>query len=260
MSVWPVAELVPHAGDMILIDEVLAFVRVVASSVSTRTKVVLWNLTGIGGFDGGEADEDGEQAHEQEVFSALGIVSRPRAPSTVGGEVQAAEAVAARTSDGMVALGARDARLHRRFPNPKEGTVALVGYGGAFLAFDDTGTNSGDEPATIATLYLPFNWSGGVPASAHSISLDPVHGISVVHANGQAVLMQDDGSIRLQSPDGQSFLQITDGRLDIQSEQVVLNGSVFVGDPIVAKAACPAGLSAGGASQPCPRLFVAPTA
>ncbi|CAH0153074.1 MULTISPECIES: hotdog family protein [unclassified Pseudomonas] len=25
MSVWPVAELVPHAGDMILIDEVLAF-------------------------------------------------------------------------------------------------------------------------------------------------------------------------------------------------------------------------------------------
>ena len=25
MSVWPVAELVPHAGDMILIDEVLRF-------------------------------------------------------------------------------------------------------------------------------------------------------------------------------------------------------------------------------------------
>ena len=36
MSVWPVAELVPHAGDMILIDEVLEFG---AEHIETRLQV-----------------------------------------------------------------------------------------------------------------------------------------------------------------------------------------------------------------------------
>jgi hypothetical protein len=70
--------------------------------------------------------------------------------------------------------------------------------------------------------------------------------------------MIDDGvnppQQRMQSPNGQSFVQVEDGKVTLQSDQVVCNGSVFIGSPMVGVP-----LLAGPLSAPCPRLFLSPT-
>ena len=160
-----------------------------------------------------------------------------------------------RVGDGLIPMTWRDLRLNRAFPAPKAGTVALVGYGGGFLSLDDTDANSGDQKATIQVFYCPYSFSGGVPAKAHCIIVDPVEGISIIHGDGASFLMGKDKSIMLQSPDGQSFVKVQDGMVTIQTALLILNGgAVVVGNPMGPIAP----LLAGPASPPCPRLFVNP--
>jgi len=106
-----------------------------------------------------------------------------------------------------------------------------------------------------------------VAQKAHVITLDPTSGnesISVVHANGAAILLQDDllgGSVQLQSPDSPSgsglkvaVVTLKPGEINLQADQIVINGTVKIGDPNLGVP-----LLAGPASAPCPRLFLSPT-
>jgi len=211
-----------------VLDEVLAFVKVVASSLGEQEPVTLYNVIGASGMteDGADdADDAGEQGHEQEVFQSLGIVARPRPPA---GDAFT-EALSARTADGLIPFAYRDRRLHQRFPAPHEGTIALVGYGGAFLSFDDTAANSGDDKATEAVLYVPFNWSGGVPAKAHTIMVSPTEGLALVHADGAALCLTDEAAI-LKSPDGTAFIEVRDGKIILNAPKIVCRGGILVGD------------------------------
>jgi len=230
-------------------------VNITGSSISGPHNAIL-----VGGTSAivSVSDEDAsENVQDQEAYGGPGLVFRPRAPEQVetpdGTQEIGAEAMCARIGDSMVPLAWRDLRFNRVFPSPGEGTVALVGYGGAFLAMDDTDSREGNR----TTFYCPYSFSGGVAGKAHAIIMDPVEeSITIVHGDGQTVLMQNDGTIRLQSPDGQTYIQLSNGAVFISADQLVLNGTVVVGDPtgpIVP-------MTPGASSPPCPRLWVNPAA
>lgn len=208
----------------------ISYVEVQGSVVHGPHNAVL-----VGGSGAAAGGEDGEQTQDAEAYGALGIVVRPRPPSSVpdgagGTETVGAEAMAARTSDGLVPLAWRDLRLNRAFPAPKPGTVAVVGYGGGFVSFDDTDTESGDQLASRVTLYCPFQFASGVGAKAHAVVLDPdENSVSVVHADGAAVVLTEDATI-LKGPDGTAFIELSDGKIVINAPQVVVRGGMLIGD------------------------------
>lgn len=182
---------------------------------------------------GGEGSVGDETSQDTEAYGAPGVVFRPRPPEAVqtpGGEQRlTAEAMGARTADGLVPFAWRDLRLNRAFPAPKAGTVAFVGYGGGFLSLDDTDADSGDQKATRATLYAPFEFSDGVAAKAHAVILDPEkNAVSVVHADGSAVLLTESGVI-MKSPDGTAFIELQDGKIILNAPQVVVRGGMLIG-------------------------------
>jgi hypothetical protein len=138
---------------------------------------------------------------------------------------------------------------------PGEGTIAFVGYGGGFHSMSPA---DGDpDNGTIHVVYCPYDFNAsGVAQKAHSIVLDPSSGnesISIVHAEGQSIIMTDDGTVQMRSPDGQSYLQVKDGEVAIGAGKITLNGTVFVGNPLTGVP-----LLQGLLSPPCPRLFVSP--
>jgi hypothetical protein len=237
----------------------ITFMRITGSTTSGPHSAVF--VGGDGGVCGLEEGAAGEVDPNCETYGAPGIVFRPRPPEDVstadGTETLSAEAIGRRSEDGLVPMAWRDLRLNRAFKNPAAGTFAFVGYGGGFHSLDDTASNSGDQKATIQVLYVPYQFTNGVPAKAHCIIIDPAEGISVIHGEGQSILMQDDGSITQQSPDGQTYLKIENGKISLQAGQIVLNGgAVIVGNPLGPIVP----LAAGPASPPCPRLMLNPAA
>lgn len=261
-------------GSQEVADYVVQFGKVSGSTVlSDSTGAPLWNIAGIGEMDAEldtpeliYDDDKGERTDDADVFGSLGIVGRPLRPTTLlGVQDEHAEVACLRTADGLVPLATRDIRTKMQGNGPAEGTIALVGYGGGFHSISPLLTKSGDNEENISSIdgathviYCPYDFdSSGVAQKAHTITIDPTEGnesIAIVHADGQAVLLQNDGSIQTQSPDGQSFIKIEDGKITLQSDQVVFNGSVYIGDPLLGIP-----LLAGPASPPCPRLFVSPT-
>lgn len=242
-------------------DFIAAFGRVVGSAISSETKAILTKVTGIGPLDPDVEDgTQGELADDAETFGALGVVSRPLPPSKIGNRDVHAEVLCMRTSDGLVPISWRDLRLDKAFPaGQKEGSTALVGYGGGFFTLDLTAAASGSQKASIGVAYIPYQFDGnGVAQKAHSIILDPTAGnecINLVHGDGHAILMLPNGVTRIQSPNGQSFLQIDNSGITLQTPQIVLNGgAVVVGNPIGPIVP----LAPGPASPPCPRLFLNP--
>ena len=252
---------------MSFLNRVVEFCKVIASAVGGTSTTTLYNVTGIGGFAVGadgqtsgadETDTGGEQAHEQECFSGLGIVGRPLPPEGA----LFCEAVCARTEDGLVPFAFRDLRLHRCLnasgapQSPAEGQIMLVGYGGAFLSLAMTEANTGSKRGNVLTLYVPSSFDAkGVPEKAHAITIDPSTGnssISIVHASGAAATLTDDG-ITL-AVDGATFLSMRAGELSIAAARICLKGNVYVGRE--AEAGVP--LFGGPISPPCPSLFVSP--
>lgn len=241
-------------------DYVIQFSYVIASSVDPATNALQYNVPGIGEMDqadGGSINNDpnlGEGTNDAEVFGQASVLVRPLPPETINGQVFHLEVACVREADGLIPIATRDLRLKMPGAAPNEGTVALVGYGGGFLSHSAVDGGAG---GTVSLMYCPYDFDAdGNAQKAHSITLDPSSGnesISVVHAKGQALLFQDDGSITMQSVDGGTFIQLVDGKLTIQSEQVVFNGSVYIGDPLVGAPLLP-----GVASPPCPRLFLSP--
>jgi hypothetical protein len=198
-----------HGSPGFLSGVVLTFFRVLGSTVSSKHSAVLEGLEGTVG--GPDEDDPGENMVDVEAYGALGIVARPRPPEKIDGEMMNAEGYGFRTLRGTIPLARRDLRLNRRFPNPKPGSVALVGYGGGFLSFDDA---AGDT--SLGTLYVPYARDGsGNVTKAHMISIGkdgngaPLVGIfsgegpRVQLLGTQAVVANADGSARLEvNPDG----------------------------------------------------------
>lgn len=233
-------------------DFIVSFVKAASSSVDPSTHAVLINLVGIPAFDDEtESDEKGETATSPS-FSAPGIIWRPRVQS---GE-DAAEAAAVRVGDGMTGVAWRDLRLNAVFPNPKEGDVALVGYGGGFHSFSDTAANSGDQKATIQTIYVPYEFSGGTPSKAMAVILDPTAGtesMTLVHGDGASIILKKDKEI-LFVIDGSTFASFKPDALTLQATKIMLKGNVYLG----AKAEVGVPLLAGSASPPGPSVFISP--
>lgn len=243
-------------------NHVVEFCKVIASSVGGRNGATLFNVAGIGGFDGADEDE-GEQAHEQEVFQSLGIIGRPLPPE---GDLFA-EALTVRTEDGLVPFAFRDLRLHRALnPNgggttPREGQLVFAGYGGAFIGHSMTSDPSGSKRANVTTLYVPHSFDGaGVPQKAHAIIIDPSDGnssITLVHADGVFLTLSEEtgtGPGLVASVGSSTFLRLTDGELTLQAERVLLKGNVYVGR--AAETGVP--LLPGPTSPPCPSLYLSP--
>lgn len=165
---------------------------------------------------GGNGTAD-ETAQDEDAFGAPGIVFRPRPPSKIDGsdgqkyEV-GAETIAARMGDRVTPLTWRDLRFNQVFPAPKPGTVALVGYGGGFLSFDDTAAKE-----SLTTLYVPY--ANG--SKAHAIILDPEQeSIGVIHGDGMAITLGDEQMV-LKNASGNAYIQLS-------SSGITLNGNVKI--------------------------------
>lgn len=229
---------------MSFLNHVVEFVKVIASDVAGANAATVYNVAGIAGFATDEAgqitgeatDEDeGEQAHEQEVFQALGIIGRPLDPDAD----LFAEALTIRTEDGLLPFAFRDLRLHRAInpsgtpTTPRKGQLMFVGYGGAFLSHSMTAGNTGSKKGNVTTLYVPHDFDAdGVPQKAHAIIIDPAGGLSLVHGDGVFLTLTGDtgsGPGLIASVGSSTFLRMTDGELTLQAERVLLKGNIFLG-------------------------------
>lgn len=207
-----------------MFDAAFAYVKIVASSLSDKAKAVLVNVSAFGDGDGDE-DPDAEGSPDEPLWGALGVVSRPRKPSADGH----AEAIAARSENGLRPIAARDLRVNKARGNVNEGAVGIAGYGGAFVSIDDAPSGGG----SIVTVYAPYAFDGsGVPAKALTISLDTTKGgesIVVAHASGAAVVMTTTGELVLRSDTGKASIILKGDAVTINGGTISILGNVTVG-------------------------------
>lgn len=236
----------------------LSYLEITGSTVyGPHNAVLMGGGAGVGSLDEGDS-EGGEQAQDAEAYGAPGIVFRPRPPEDVetpdGTQRIGAEAMGARTADGLVPMAWRDLRFNRVFPAPKPGTVALVGYGGGFLSFDDTAGTSGDQKATLGTLYVPYQFSSGVPAKAMVLTVDPeTEALQLIHGDGFAISMTPDEGIVMRA-DAATFARMKPDEVLFHAKKIMLKGNVYVG----AQAEVGVPLLPGSSSPPCPTLYLSP--
>lgn len=163
-------------------NAIVVSLRVVGSTIAGRNNAVLMGVEGpSGGLDDFEDEEGGESRTDVESWGAPGIVFRPRPEETIDGQVLGAEAKGVRTPEGAIPLAWRDLRWNRMFPAPRPGTIALVGYGGGFVALDDN-----DDKTTNLTIYVPYDFHDGVPSKAHSVQIGK-------DSNGKPILEMSSG-------------------------------------------------------------------
>lgn len=227
---------------------VVGFLRVLGSTVVGKHSTVLVGGEGqVGALTEDDEDVPGEAPPDVEMYSGLGLVVRPRPPETVDGEVLTAEAMALRVGGVLTPVGWRDPRLHRKFPAPGPGSVALVGYGGGFLAFDDT-----ESLESRATWYVPY--AGG--SKAMVVAMDPdAEALMLIHGDGYAVVLDKDNGITMRSKSGSSWVNLADDKFEVVAEQISLRGNVALG--VDTSTAVP--LLPGSSSQPTPSVFFSPT-
>lgn len=250
---------------MSLLDKVVAFCKVLGSSVLGRNSTVAYHLTAGGGFSADGTSEDasddaGEQAHDQPTYSALGFLARPLDPSSEG----YCEAAALRTSDGLESIGVRDPRLSRAADPlgagvPAKGQQVIVGYGGAVISLTMTPAASGSRKANVLTLYVPHDFDGdGVAQKSHTLVIDPEQGIQLIHSSGAVLQLCNDvgnGEPGINwAVSDESFGRISAAEAVIQAPKIMLKGNVYLG----ASAETGLPLLAGPASPPSPSVFVSP--
>lgn len=220
---------------------VSTFVKITGSTIVGKHSAVLVGGSGLAGGLGTVDDDpdDGEQITDAETYGGLGLVSRPRVAETLDGDQLTAEALGMRKSGDIVPIAWRDLRLNRRFPAPKPGTIALVGYGGGFLSFDD---GAGSPDGSVVTLYCPYAFDGShVPQKAHVLTFDPTtQAVALVHGDGLAITMDPDNGITMRA-DSQTWLTLAPGVFSVFAAKCTLQGNVALGqNPATASAVLPA--------------------
>ncbi len=261
---------------MSFVDNVIAFTKVIATSITTPNSEVVYNVSGISGFRtdasgavlplaGDDADESGEVADGQVAYQSLGILARPVPPDADDPDLFA-EALTLRTADGLLPFAYRDLRFAKQVnpggtgTTPAEGQIMFAGYGGAFLSHALTADPVGSQKANITTWYCPYDFVDGVPQKAHTISIDPTPGnssISLVHADGVFFTLTEDadgsGNPGITwAVDDDTFGSMIPGEVTINAAKIMMKGNVYLG----AQAETGLPLLAGPASPPCPSLFV----
>ncbi len=246
------------SGTQSMLDGVVQFATVIRSALSTESsKAIEYSIEGAGSlFDG----QPGEEDDGTEVYSGLGLLGRPlppgRIPNSNDNREVRHEVVCLRTSDGLVPIAHRDNRIQMPGAAPREGTIALVGYGGGFHSMDPV---DGGEGGTIHVIYCPYDFdSDGVAQKAHSIVLDPTSGnesLVISHGEGMAISMGDDGKreLVLKNADGTATFRLDDDGITMTAVTLVLSGGVIVGDPLTAIPLLP-----GVASQGSSVFFLSP--
>lgn len=233
---------------------VLTFCRVLGSAVVGEHSAVLEAVEGgVGDLDDQDGDAPGETMPDVEHYGALGVIARPRPPEKVGGKELGAEGFGARTTAGTIPLARRDLRLNRRFPAPKPGTVALVGYGGGFLSFDDASGGASSK----ATLYVPYGRSDveETASKAMVVAIDPEQeSLMLLHGDGYAVVLDKDNGVTLRGDDS-TWLRMKGGTLEVVAASINLRGNVALG----ANTAAAVPLLPGITSQPTFSVFFSPT-
>lgn len=215
-------------------EMILRFGKAVSSAVKDNGVVTI-SIAGIGGLTDEDDDEAGEANPDADVFGGLGDIVRPLPPDKKTGDFAEKLSVKMHDDDDDTVISWRDLRLAKIFPNPKEGSIARSHYGGGFWAFDMTEGNAGDQKGSVYTLYVPYSFSGGVPAKAHAISIDAAQKtIQIVHGSGLAILMSDDGML-IKNAAGDAYIQLN-------AAGITLNGNLRVTGQIL--------VGQGGASLP----------
>lgn len=250
---------------MSTLSAVIEFVKVIGSAIGGTNRAVLADVTGVGDFQVDAAgnvltDDDtdaGDSADAQPVFSALGVLGRPLPPDGDGH----AEAMAARTSDGLEPFAMRDLRINRALGAavPALGQVGLAGYGGAFASHQMTAGNTGSKRGNITVLYVPYEFDGdGVATKSHAIAIDPSGGIQLVHGDGVFFQLTDDvgngepGVVIATS--ATSFARFSASEVLIHAPKIMLKGVCYLG----AQAEAGVPLLAGPASPPGPSIYISP--
>lgn len=201
-------------------DLVAGFFRVTSSTLSAKTKSVLLQMAGAGD----------EVVPDQIAYGGLGLLGRPRAED---GD-QHVDVMGLRAGDRVVPIAYRDARIDKAFPNGiAAGTIALAGYGGGSYSLLDTTGESGDQKATVHVIYAPYQFSGGVPAKAHVITIDTTPGnesLGLVHAEGHAVLLTPQKKVILKNAAGDAYVEVGDDG-NVLNGNTVINGGATIGSP-----------------------------
>jgi hypothetical protein len=184
--------------------------RVLRSSIADDTKVVKYDLEGVG-FDDDPKGERSEVKPGQETLGPLGMYGRPLEAGTA--QDQWSEYLAVRTSDGLLAFAFRDRRILDVIAKgssgdvPKVGQLLWGGYGGGLMTFE----YQLDELRDQFTLYIPYARDGsGVPTKAHMlqvgkdgsgapfIGLISGEGPRLTMVGTEGVLSNKDGSQRVE--------------------------------------------------------------
>jgi len=235
-------------GSQSMFDLIATFAKVVGSSIaesaSGTKRPVQYQVRGLPGWDLTEDEiaidtneANSEESTEADVYGSLGITGRPLQPTSDGGEDEHCEVVCMRVADALVPIAVRDVRLRMGGNAPNEGTVALVGYGGGYHSISPVDNDDLDK-GSIQVIYCPYAFSGGVATKAHCIILDPTSGnasISIVHAEGMAITMTDQGTkpLVLKNAAGDASVTVDDNGIQLNGN-VVCNGSMIVGNPLTA--------------------------
>ncbi|MFZ5896807.1 MAG: hypothetical protein ACOY0T_37470 [Myxococcota bacterium] len=245
-------------------DALVGFVRVVRSALGAQRGSLFYDLAGLG-EDDDPADSKTETRDAQEVYSAVGALARPPKERDSEDRDLLLEALALRTSDGLIPIAFRDPRILKWLNRggapavPKDGQVVFAGYGGSFLSFEITYEDPARTlPTNIVVLYCPYDRdSNGVPQKSHMIMLDPTAGnesVAIVHSSGLAITMTEDEGMVLRGGSG-THMRIQDGKVEVVAPSIVLQGNVALG--AAPAAALP--LLPGLASPASPSVFVSPT-
>ncbi len=164
------------------------------------------------------------------VYGVPGDLWRPLDPTDDG----AAEAVCARTSDGLPVIAARDLRIDAAAATElAKGTRRISWYRGVQISMSVAPSGTG----SILQLYVPFDHDGdGVPQKGHLITLDPVAGaITILAASGAGLTLTSDGSATLKNGDGDVFLSVSPDGVIASGDLRVPNSNAIFGDPSLAK-------------------------
>ena len=252
-------------GNRGILSKIVQFGKVVNSALSSKTGAIMFDVVSLAD------DEDVTEANSttrdnQEAYSSLGILARPRKQSADDKKKDLfAESLALTVSDGLIPFAYRDQRILDWVNKgggtaPKEGQIMFAGYGGAFLSYETIDQTNG--PANIVVLYVPYSRnSSGVPQKAHVITLDPSAGnesIGIGHAEGLAMTMSASEGILFRA-DSSTWFALKPGpggtgQFTMNASKIALQGNVVVGANVAA--AVP--LLAGPASPPSTSFFVSP--
>lgn len=206
-----------------LFDFIATPYRLIAANIKGAKRAILANLAGIGdGLD----ETSGETVAQQPLYGQIGFYCRPDPPSDAG----YAEIIALKRSDGCAIVSGRDLRLNTKV-NPSEGECGVVQYGGGFISL----AHNANAAGTTTVIYAPKVVSGSVE-KAHAISLDTSTAnlsVSIVHANGMAVLLTQDDKLVLRNVDGTQLLTLSTSEI-VMSGVIKLFGGVVAGDATTA--------------------------